>query len=293
MKYTILCRAKVNLVLKVLNKRPDNYHNIWTIFQAVDYGDTLSAQTGQDIRLFGANKITESPEDNLIIKAAKELKKAFSITQGIHFNLSKRLPLGAGLGGGSSDAAGALLLCNKIWHLSLGSDTLTSIARNIGADVPFFLKNGTQIGTGIGESLQQAPKPYDFHVLILTPKSHVNTAKAYQSINTDPNWDFNGFLNAYKKSCTSLLFYKNLENDFESPVYANFPKINELKEAIMSFNPIKALLSGSGSSIFSLWDNKAYAEICQKELNYLCRFSILTRFTSNSPDISILNPEKH
>ena len=180
---TVPCFAKINLFLEIRDKRPDGYHNLGTLFQTVDCGDRLSAEPAETLCLDGAEGITATPDDNLVIKAAKLLRASFpdrvKADQGMRFSLAKILPTGAGLGGGSSNCAAALQLCNRIWGMGLSEADLLPVAARLGADVPFFLYGGCYFGEGKGEILSPAPDPYPFHVVIGTPECRVETGWAY------------------------------------------------------------------------------------------------------------------
>lgn len=279
---TVPCLGKINLFLEIQDRRPDGYHNLGTLFHTVDCGDRLSASLSGSLSLDGADGITENPEDNLVIKAAKRLREAFpdrvDADAGMHFSLAKILPTGAGLGGGSSNAAAALRLCNRIWEMGLTDAELVPVAVRLGADVPFFLFGGCYTGEGIGEILHPAPSPYPFHVVIGTPQCRVETGWAYGQLDPARKRDWGRFKALYFTYCEDWEFYQVLRNDFDAPMRRHFPQIEALSQRIQGFSPVKTLLSGSGASVFGLFREKEAAERCLQDIRADCRFSCLAAF---------------
>jgi 4-diphosphocytidyl-2-C-methyl-D-erythritol kinase len=276
------CHGKINLFLEVRDRRPDGYHDLGTLFQAVEIADTLSAEPWDSLALVCPEGITADPEQNLVLKAARLLRESFADRvdprSGIRFTLEKNLPSGAGLGGGSSDAAAALLLCNRLWNLSLTESELLPYAARLGADVPFFLAGDTQFGEGKGEILRPAPTPYPFHVVIGTPRCHVETAWAYANLDRDRKRSWDRFKALYVTFMEDADFYRVLHNDFEAPVSRHFPPIRDLAGRMARHAPVKAMLSGSGASVFALFTDKGKAEECLEDIRPDCRFAALTGF---------------
>jgi 4-diphosphocytidyl-2-C-methyl-D-erythritol kinase len=279
---TVPCFGKINLFLEIGAKRPDGYHELGTLFQTVDCGDRLSAEPAEGLTLAGAEGITEKPEDNLVLKAARRLREAFPDRvepgAGMRFSLAKLLPTAAGLGGGSSNAAAALHLCNRIWQMGLTDKELLPVAAKLGADVPFFLFGGTYFGEGIGEVLQPAPDPYPFHVVIGTPRCRVETGWAYQQLDPGRKREWARFKALYLTYCEDWEFYQVLRNDFDAPIRRHFPEIEALAGKMASFGPVKTLLSGSGASVFGLFREREKAEECLGAIRGECRFSCVAGF---------------
>ena len=280
---TLPCPAKLNLFLEIRGKRPDGYHELGTLFQAVEFGDSLSAEAWDRIEVVSDVEIPGRPENNLIHKAALLLRNRYAARlkpdQGIRFNLTKRIPTGAGLGGGSSDAAAALRLANEIWSLNLSPEELRSLAQELGADVAFFLYLPTAFAEGRGEVLSKAPEPFPFHVVLATPRCHVETAWAYHQIQEKPfgmKWE--NFKSTYAAKRTDPDFYGGLHNDFEAPIASYFNEIREVREILTSFRPQKTMLTGSGASLFALFHHESQARECLDAVGSYCRFSALTRF---------------
>jgi 4-diphosphocytidyl-2-C-methyl-D-erythritol kinase len=275
---TLNCYAKINLFLEVLGQRSDGYHNIGTLFQTINCFDRLSAESCTDVVLEGGENITRTPEENLIIKAAKAVKRLYQVSLGIKFHLQKNLPVGAGLGGGSSNAAAALKLCNQIWQLNILPDQLHDIAAQLGSDVPFLLHGGSYFATGTGDILVPAPFPHRFHVVIATPQCMVDTADAYGKITPNRSPSFSSFQNKYLKQHKNPTFYSSLKNDFEQSIYQRYPQIRELYNHMNTFNPVKVLLCGSGASVFGLFIDLSTAESCESAIRKICRFSCVSEF---------------
>ena len=281
---TVPCFGKINLFLEIGGKRADGYHDLGTLFQTVDCGDRLSAEPAEGLALAGAEGLTAKPEDNLVLKAARLLRDTFPERMpsgaGMRFSLAKILPTGAGLGGGSSDAAAALHLCNRIWKLGLTEKEMLPVAAKVGADVPFFLFGGTYFGEGIGEVLQAAPGPYPFHVVIGTPQCRVETAWAYRQLDPDRKREWARFKALYVTYFEDWEFYRVLRNDFDAPMRRHFPEIDALSAKMDGFGPVKTLLSGSGASVFSLFRERGKAEECLGAIRGDCRFSCVAEFVS-------------
>jgi 4-diphosphocytidyl-2-C-methyl-D-erythritol kinase len=277
------CPAKINLFLEIQDRRPDGYHDLGTLFQTVEVADTLTAEPWDTLALDCPDGITADPAQNLVLKAARLLQESFAdridAKAGIRFTLDKVLPMGAGLGGGSSNAAAALLLGNRIWKLGLTPEQLLPYAARLGADVPFFLLGDTQFGEGKGERLGAAPDPYPFHVVIATPRCHVDTAWAYGHLDPGRKRQWARFKALYVTFFEDPDFYRILHNDFHAPIARHFAPVRELAETMARFNPVKALLSGSGASVFGLFTEKGRAEECLAGVEGICRFSCLTEFT--------------
>jgi 4-diphosphocytidyl-2-C-methyl-D-erythritol kinase len=290
------CPAKINLFLEVRGKRPDGFHELGTLFQAVETGDTLTAEPWDTVTLAGADNVTANPEDNLVVRAARLLMtrhpERIPARAGIRYTLEKRLPSGAGLGGGSSDAASALRLADSIWNLGLTTQALKALGAELGSDVPFFLGVPTAYGEGRGEVLTPAPHPHPFHVLIATPHCHVETPWAYRELSAwrertqagrfGTRWE--SFRRDYEVNAQSPDFFKTLHNDFEEPVGNHFPEIRSVRDALERHSPLKTMLSGSGASVFALFEGGEAAQAALPEVAPLCRFAVATRFAHSVPN---------
>lgn len=275
------CPAKVNLFLFVRHLRSDGFHEIGTVFHEIPVHDRLFASPSAEIVLEGAEEVTPRPEDNLIVKAAALLRSEGGLAEGarpgIRFRLEKNLPAGAGLGGGSSDAAGSLRLCRDLWGLALPPSEMERLGARLGADVAFFLRGGTAFGEGKGELLSPAPAPYPFHLVLATPFCHIGTAWAYRNLPPGRPDHYPDFKRDYLQHHGDPDFYRLLHNDFEAPMRAHFPEVEALFRLFAEQGAHKALLSGSGSSVFGLFRGEEEARRAHEALRPHCRFSALTR----------------
>ena len=247
----------MNLTLGVGPARADGYHQVRTVLQAIDLHDTLTFRARK-----GAFSITCSeariPTDsrNLIWKAAYELSRAIgrSTVDGVSVRLEKRIPAEAGLGGGSSDAAAALRALNVIWKAKLDTAALSSVARLVGADVPFFLLGGAAYGSGRGDDLLPLADVRPFHVVIAKPDFGVATSVAYGWFDEDGGvQDAPRTLAAWKEAPLSV------RNDLEPPVARRHPLVAELVDAFEQSGSAAAAMSGSGSAVFGLFESSIQA----------------------------------
>ena len=263
--------AKVNLALSVLGRRKDGYHDIQTIFQSVDIFDEIEFRPARQLE-FDSKGLPSIPlEDNLVWKAAKLLSSRLGVKSGAAIALSKKIPMGAGLGGGSSNAATTLLGLCRFWGIIASDDDLLSIASDLGSDVPFFLHGGTALGTGRGEKILPLPDPPREHLVVIFPAVQVSTAEAYRSLNlgltsSAEDHRIQRFRGQVEKS---QRFLTGIFNDFERSILPAYPSIREAKQFLETEGAIAALLSGSGSSVFGFFNDEesalAAARLAAKE----------------------------
>jgi 4-diphosphocytidyl-2-C-methyl-D-erythritol kinase len=253
--------AKVNLALSVLGRRTDGYHDIQTVLQSISLCDELEFRLSEKLELH-CDGLADIPEKhNLIWKAASALTSAIPGKHGASITLYKRIPLGAGLGGGSSNAAAAITGLSRLWNIRLPEPELHSIAATLGSDVPFFLSGGTALGTGRGEkvsSLQDFPPCY---LTVIFPGIHVSTAEAYRSLNlglTSSREDLR-----IQRLCDQAQkgerVLTEIFNDFEASILPAYPAIGEAKSFLLNRGATAAMLSGSGSSVFGFFCNEESA----------------------------------
>ncbi len=243
--------AKLNLGLKILGKLPDGFHELDTVFARISLCDELELVLRNDgkikVEVIG-EKI--SLRENLVYKAAMLLKKFTSKQNGISITLMKKIPSGAGLGGGSSDSAATLKALNRLWGLKLKRIELEKLALELGSDVPFFLRSGIQRGQGRGELLTryELPKSFPRHVVLIVPKVRVSTAWAYGQLSIT-NFQFS----IVKRSFS-------LSNDFEEVVFQKYPELKQLKKQLKRSGAKYTSLSGSGSAVFGLFQDQPQVE---------------------------------
>jgi 4-diphosphocytidyl-2-C-methyl-D-erythritol kinase len=254
--------AKINWQLSVLGRRPDGFHELRTIFQTISLHDELTFAGRADGHLQLTCDAPEIPVDgrNLIWRAAEALKNQYGLLdKGASIHLEKRIPAEGGLGGGSSNAAVALLALSTLWNLKAGKDELCAIGARLGADVPFFFTGGTALGTGLGHQIKPLPEVSAEHMLIVTPKAKVATAEAYGALNapalTKPESD-TILASSRADEHFADSFPEALHNDFERVIFNLKPEVEEAKKALFGFGARQALMTGSGSSIFGIFENQ-------------------------------------
>ncbi len=259
---TLPSNAKINLGLQVTGKREDGYHNINTVFQEIDFCDTLTFQkTDAGIHLTASDPALPLDHRNLVAKAFTLMQKEFNLKGGIQVHLEKKIPAGAGLGGGSSNASTTIKAVNRLWKLNLTEQTLTELAAEIGSDVAFFIQGGTMLGEGRGELLSPLPSLHTYWIVLLCPDIHVSTAWAYGQMKF-------ALTKAKKIINFSPLFQRptpdgfkvNLINDFEGVVFQRHPVLQLYKKELYKEGAFYASMSGSGSSVFGFFHTKENAQ---------------------------------
>ena len=250
----MLCfpNAKINLGLNVVSKRFDGYHNLETIFYPIDIKDALEvvpAAGEKGIFKQSGILLDGNPEQNLVIKAYLLLKKEYSIPE-IDIYLRKNIPFGAGLGGGSADAAFMLKLLNNIYELHLPEDKLEELASQLGADCPFFIRNRPVFATGTGNIFTPVDLSLKgYYVVLVKPDIHVSTKEAYAMIR--PQQAKLPLTEIIKNPVES--WKDMMVNDFETSVFVQYPAINDIKEKLYELGAIYASMTGSGSSVFGIF----------------------------------------
>ncbi len=251
--------SKVNIGLRILNARPDGYHSIETIFQELDFGDKLvfnEANAGCSITV----NVDWIPANgtNTCCLAYRRLKARYPQMGGISITLEKRVPVGAGLGGGSANAAKTLNSLNTLFQLGCSQKELSSIGREVGADVPFFLKGGTQAGLGIGDDLTPLDQVVKGFYLLVIPPFSISTGWAYGMVrNTlETSGQMANFARFFNGEMPLLKIFKN---DFEDIVIPAYPEIGTIKQTLLDSGAGFASLSGSGSTVFGIFDDEASA----------------------------------
>jgi len=247
--------AKINLGLHILNKRQDQYHNIITVFQEVDFCDQIFIKKSDDF-IFETNVDWLDKKNNTCIQAFNVTKEKFPNISNIKVNLVKNIPSGAGLGGGSSNGTAVLKGINKLFSLKMNEEELIKLSKKISADSPFFVNGGLQIGKGIGGDLSPVESNLNgVYILLVMPDIKIDTKNAYKKclLKDKTNIKFAGMLDELKNyDLSSELFY----NDFEVYVFTTHPEIGKIKLRILDLGAKYASLSGSGSTVFGIFSNK-------------------------------------
>ncbi|MFM0298130.1 4-(cytidine 5'-diphospho)-2-C-methyl-D-erythritol kinase [Paraburkholderia sp. RL17-383-BIF-A] len=260
-----LAPAKLNLFLHITGRRPDGYHTLQTVFQLLDWGDTLHFKRRDDGLITRSTEIAEvPPEHDLTVRAATLLKTHTGSPEGVDIEIEKRLPMGAGLGGGSSDAATTLLALNRLWKLNLPRLELQALALKLGADVPFFVFGKNAFAQGVGEALDVVQLP-PRHFLVVTPRVHVPTAAIFseKALTRDSKpltiTDFPAEL-----SCNTEWPESFGRNDMQQVVVGKYAEVAQVLRWFENVAP--ARMSGSGASVFAAFRSKAEAEAVQTKL---------------------------
>ena len=249
--------SKVNVGLKILKQRDDGYHNIYTLFQKLDFGDELLLEKMENGCLITSN-VDWIPTDksNICYKAYNALKTLYPDLGGISIQIKKKVPIGSGLGGGSANGAAVLKELNNLYDLGLSIFELEKVGVSVGADVSFFIRGGTQLGEGIGNKLTPLPNPISGIYLLVIPKFFIKTSWAYTELQKKLKFDtkipnfrrfFNGDNSSYK--------FEIFENDFERIVIPAYPEIGTIKQKLLELGARFASLSGSGSTVFGIFDD--------------------------------------
>ncbi|HET6854237.1 MAG TPA: 4-(cytidine 5'-diphospho)-2-C-methyl-D-erythritol kinase [Pyrinomonadaceae bacterium] len=253
--------AKINWYLQILGKRPDGYHELLTVLQTVSLQDDIAFELRDDSQIVLSCDDAGIPTDdtNLIVKAASALRERLQNPPGVEIKLTKRIPAKAGLGGASSNAAIALLALNVLWNARLSVAELMPIASRLGADVPFFLNGGRCVGSGTGTVISPLADGPKQHVVVITPNAEVSTANAYASLNA-PSLTTSNSASILSSSLAELFSADSrqwpLRNDFEGVIFEIEPEIERAKIALLEAGARGALLAGSGSSVFGIFDDE-------------------------------------
>ena len=255
--------AKINLGLLITGRRPDGYHTLETVFAPVNWLDILEFSVADSVSMVCSNRELPVDESNLCIRAARALQEFTGVRQGVRIALQKQIPFGAGLGGGSSDAATTLKVLNELWGVRVPEAELHRLAVKLGADVPYFLgMKGLAYAAGIGEQLEDLGIRLPYHIVTVFPGEPVSTVWAYR--NFYPRFDRQV---PDLKILVRQLCEKNdrsvldvFENDFQQVVFDHYPIVRQVREELLAAGSFFSSLSGSGSAVFGLFDDTGMAE---------------------------------
>lgn len=263
--------AKINWALSVLKKRPDGYHDIISLIQAIDLYDTLIFEESELIEI-----ICDAPikiENNLVYKAAKELANYAGIKKGVKITIKKDIPIGAGLAGGSSDAAATLKTLNELWNINLKSEELIQLGKSLGSDVNFFFYLPISIVEGRGEIINSLEINKSYTLLLIKPAFSISTRWAYESFEIKSQLTEkyekinNNIWKLYDLLCNGVVDNIYLWNDLEKPVIKKYPEIDRLKKKLIKSGAKVSLMSGSGSTIFGVFKSREEAIKASEEFS--------------------------
>ena len=261
--------AKINWFLRVLGKRPDGFHELCTVFQTISLHDNLIFSEDEDLTLTCDKNFIPTNEKNLILKAGNIIRKKFGVKKGAKIHLEKKIPSPGGLGGGSSNAAIAIIGLLILWRLEPEFTEILTIAADSGADVPFFLYGGTALGTGRGTEISPLPEITEKYLLIVTPNVNISTSEAFSRLNAPPLTNEASKSNlqiCLNEARTPNLRRAVLKNDFEASVFRVAPEIRRVKEKLLETGAFSALLSGSGASVFAIFEKEETRQTAQKAI---------------------------
>jgi 4-diphosphocytidyl-2-C-methyl-D-erythritol kinase len=272
--------AKINLGLLLLRKREDGYHDLATVYQQIDlYDEMMFQKTPSSIRITSTDTTIPLDETNLVHRAFRLFQERFHLRGGIKIHIRKTIPVGGGLGGGSSNAATALVAVNRLWMKKRSLAELGEMAAEIGSDVPFFLHGGTALGQGRGEILRPLQWSTDWWIVLVYPGIQISTSWAYGQVKITLTKEekFTKFRTIFEQFSPHTL-KENLTNDLEGVVLQRHPILRDLKEQMYKRDAFYASVSGSGSSVYGLFSHREQAEATrtffskqQRMKTFLCR----------------------
>ncbi|NOY53890.1 MAG: 4-(cytidine 5'-diphospho)-2-C-methyl-D-erythritol kinase [Deltaproteobacteria bacterium] len=265
---TLSAPAKINLGLLVRGKRPDGYHEIETVLQTVSlYDEIFIEEGGEGIELTLDTPGLPTGKENLVVRAAGRFYREIGKTPHLRIGLKKKIPVGAGLGGGSSDAAATLAALNRLRGNPLPLSRLMELAAELGMDVPFFLFSATALATGRGEKLQRLPSPSPpLWILLVHPGFHISTKKVYQGVKLGLTTK-NKHISIRRFLVTTFTRgHSVLSNDLERVTFEAYPRLREIKETILDLGALEGAMSGSGSTLFGIFPDREAACAAGTEL---------------------------
>lgn len=278
--------AKINLGLDVLGKREDGYHLVKMIMQSIDLHDELAFSIRDDEKIVIKTNNPKIPADNrnLIWKVANQLKEKYGIKQGVLIELTKNIPMAAGMAGGSTDGAATYHALNELWNLGMDTKTMCELGVKLGADIPYCICGGTALSEGIGEELTALKDMPGCHIVIAKPKLDVSTAWAYTTLDASPienHPDIDGIVTALENSDLKGITDR-LGNVLEPITAGKYPVIEEIRQVLLANGAMGARMSGSGPTVFGIYENRnlAGAEHAVNEL----------RSRGIAPDLFICKP---
>lgn len=279
--------AKINLGLDVLRKREDGYHDLRMVMQSIYLYDQIFLQQTEEPGIQVTTNLSYLPtnEDNLVYRAAKLLLDEFELTGGVRIELKKYIPVAAGLAGGSSDAAAVLVGVNRLFDLGLSQEELMKRGVKIGADVPYCIMRGTALAEGIGEQLTRLPNAPDMHVVLAKPPIHVSTGFVYGNLKAD-QLAYHPDIDAQVQAIRDGDCYKMaacMGNVLETVTIPAHPVIQEIKDCMMQAGAVNAMMSGSGPTVFGLFDDQEKAQAAYEKLSggNMAKNVFLTKFFHN------------
>jgi 4-diphosphocytidyl-2-C-methyl-D-erythritol kinase len=257
--FTLPAFAKINWFLKIRGRRSDGFHELCTLFQIVSLHDELSFSLSDRLTVTCDDPTLSVGEDNLVVRAARLVQARTGVLKGASIRLTKNIPIQGGLGGGSSDAATAIIGLIRLWDLEIDQQSLLDWARELGSDVPFFLFGGTAVGGGRGTDIVPVEDIEESFLLVVAPQIAISTALAFAGLNA-PVLTKESSKSTLEVCCQEARTFSVRQpggiNDFETSVFAIEPEIKRVRDKLISLKAKFCMLSGSGSSVFAVFDNE-------------------------------------
>lgn len=302
---TATARAKINLDLRVLYRRSDGYHEVQSLLQTIDLKDEVRAAPAPpgvlELRVDPAGAVS-SGGDNLVLRAADAVGRYAGVEAGARFELSKRIPVGAGFGGGSSDAAATLLLLDELWGLRLEPDALTELAAGLGSDVPYFLVGGLAMASGRGELVKPLPDLADYGVVVCAPPIEVSTADVYGEFSSRPRLtvrrpdaSVEAPVSGSGDGRVTVLPWQELRNDLEPAVIERWPEVGRAVAALRATGPLHAAVTGSGAASYAVFPDLAAARVAAAGLEDRWKVRVVSTIGRNGgrPVVQRIEPGAH
>lgn len=272
---TVRAYAKINLGLRILRNRGDGYHEIETVFHRINWFDELRFEPSSFVSLTCNEHHLPVDERNLCVRAVGLLQKTFAIHQGVHITLKKNIPVGAGLGGGSADAAAVLTYLPHFWEEKIGTEELFHLALQLGSDVPYFLLTGSASAKGRGELLEYFDFDLPYWIVVAYPKIHVSTGWAYGNLQLATSGELISLREILERYIHEpQILREKITNDFEPLVLGSHERIAQIKRLMYDRGAAFSQLSGSGSSVYGFFEDQPRAEAVSQELLSTCRISL-------------------
>lgn len=277
----MVANAKVNLSLDVVRRREDNYHDLEMIMQEIDLADKIFIKEidVDEIRVLCNRDDIPTDETNIVYKISYTIKNRFNIDKGLEIKIDKNIPIAAGLGGGSADAAATIKGLNKLWNLNMSEQDMIDISKPLGADIPFCIIGGTAVARGIGDKLTKISGLKETMILLVNPEIGVSTKFVYQSLNLDvieKRPDTGKLVDAIQANDLNYIA-NNMVNVLETVTIKEYPLIDKIKEEMIQYGAIGSLMSGSGSTVFGIFDDESAIDNAEKEFRKQYNLVIRTK----------------
>lgn len=277
--------AKINLCLDVLRKREDGYHEVKMVMTMIDLSDRIEMSELDRDTIIISSQAGYIPldEKNLAFQAAKLLKERYNVSQGVYIHLDKKIPVAAGLAGGSSDAAATLRGLNRLWKLNIPEEELRELASELGSDVPFCVTGGTALATGRGEKLTMLPSPPQCWVILARPPVNVSTADVYRRLDLsriDRHPDVEAVIDGLRKQDLGLIC-RSLGNVLETVTMTMHPSVRQIKESMLRLGADGALMSGSGPTVYGIVSKESKARRIYNGLRGFCKEVYVARMLTH------------